>query len=234
MRAAAPQSRVDIRSWRTGRRPGSYPEREIVTLSTPSPSSDPSVNAPEQLSLALQAVVGRFESLVRKVGWRHGLDGDDLDEVMQDVRLRLWRARGGSEQILDSSASYVYRTATSAALDLIRRRRRTTPPPGPAYEDPASKEDVIGQLPSTLPGGGSPEHMLEATDVERAVQVAISRIAMSRRPVVRMYLLGHPQMEIATLMGWSEAKTRNLLYRGLADLRVQLTAMGYGPEGATP
>lgn len=204
-----------------------------MTLSTPSSPSDPSVNAPEQLSLALQAVVGRFESLVRKVGWRHGLDGDDLDEVMQDVRLRLWRARGESEQILGSSASYVYRTAMSAALDLIRRRRRTTGP-GPAYDDQASKEDVIDQVPSTLPGGGSPEHLLDATDVEHAVQVAISRIAMSRRPVVRMYLLGHPQMEIATLMGWSEAKTRNLLYRGLADLRVQLTAMGYGPEGATP
>jgi RNA polymerase sigma factor (sigma-70 family) len=205
-----------------------------VTSSTPSFPSDPSVNASEQLSLALQAVVARFESLVRKVGWRHGLDGDDLDEVMQDVRLRLWRARGGSEQILDSSASYVYRTAMSAALDLIRRRRRTTGLPGPVRDDPVSKEEVIDQLPSTLPGGGSPERLLEATDVEHAVQVAISHIPMSRRPVVRMYLLGHPQMEIATLMGWSEAKTRNLLYRGLADVRAQLTAMGYGPEGARP
>jgi hypothetical protein len=31
-------------------------------------------------------------------------------------------------------------------------------------------------------------------------------------------------------MGWTEPKTRNLLYRGLADLRERLTSMGIGPE----
>jgi Fe2+ transport system protein FeoA len=31
-------------------------------------------------------------------------------------------------------------------------------------------------------------------------------------------------------MGWTEAKTRNLLYRGLDDLRRRLTAMGIEPE----
>ena len=36
--------------------------------------------------------------------------------------------------------------------------------------------------------------------------------------------------EIAALLGWSEAKTRNLLYRGLADLRSALAARGIGPE----
>ena len=34
--------------------------------------------------------------------------------------------------------------------------------------------------------------------------------------------------EIADLMGWTEAKTRNLLYRGLADLRERLAAEGVG------
>ena len=38
-------------------------------------------------------------------------------------------------------------------------------------------------------------------------------------------------MEIASLMGWTEPKTRNLLYRGLSDVRAELTAMGYGPRG---
>ena len=31
--------------------------------------------------------------------------------------------------------------------------------------------------------------------------------------------------DIAELMGWSEAKTRNLVYRGLDDLRRELTAL---------
>jgi RNA polymerase sigma-70 factor (ECF subfamily) len=47
-----------------------------------------------------------------------------------------------------------------------------------------------------------------------------------------MYLAGHPREEIAELMGWTEGKTRNLLYRGLADLRERLMAMGVGWERA--
>ena len=81
-----------------------------------SPSSDP-------LSPALEAVVTRFAGMVRSVGWRHRLSDHDVDEVMQQVRIRLWQAQGDSEQISRSPASYVYRTAVSAALDLLRRRR---------------------------------------------------------------------------------------------------------------
>jgi RNA polymerase sigma-70 factor (ECF subfamily) len=58
------------------------------------------------------------------------------------------------------------------------------------------------------------------------VERAIETIQPSRRPVVRMHLLGHSREEIAKLLGWSEAKTRNLLYRGLADLRERLMAEG--------
>ena len=41
-----------------------------------------------------------------------------------------------------------------------------------------------------------------------------------------MHLAGYSREEIAQLMGWSEAKTRNLLYRGLAELREQLGQRG--------
>jgi RNA polymerase sigma-70 factor (ECF subfamily) len=47
-----------------------------------------------------------------------------------------------------------------------------------------------------------------------------------------MHLAGYPREEIARLMGWTEAKTRNLLYRGLADLRERLTAEGIGWDRA--
>jgi len=33
-------------------------------------------------------------------------------------------------------------------------------------------------------------------------------------------------------MGWTEGKTRNLLYRGLADLRERLQGMGVGWDRA--
>lgn len=79
--------------------------------------------AEQHLSLAVEAVLKRFGAMVRQVGRRYRLDDGDVDEVMQEVRIRLWRAQRTSEQIGEVSTSYVYRTASSAALDVIRRRR---------------------------------------------------------------------------------------------------------------
>jgi RNA polymerase sigma factor (sigma-70 family) len=79
--------------------------------------------AEQHLSLTVEAVLKRFGAMVRQVGRRYRLDDADVDEVMQEVRIRLWRAQGTSEQIGEVSTSYVYRTASSAALDVIRRRR---------------------------------------------------------------------------------------------------------------
>ena len=81
-----------------------------------------SASVPDDLSPALDAVISRFAGMVRGVGWRHRLSEADVDEVMQQVRIRLWRAQRESEQISRAPASYVYRTAVSAALDLMRRR----------------------------------------------------------------------------------------------------------------
>lgn len=175
------------------------------------------------LSLTVEAVVSRFGSMVRQVGRRYRLEESDLDEVMQEVRIRLWRAQRTSEQIGEVSTSYVYRTASSAALDVIRRRRSRR------AEFHHSLDDGDAGVAVAAPG---PHGELEGSEVAEQVSRAIETIPASRRPVVRMYLAGYPREEIAALMGWTEGKTRNLLYRGLADLRDRLTCMGVGWETA--
>ena len=178
----------------------------------------------DPLSAALDAVVANFAAMVRRVGWRHRLSDADVDEVMQEVRIRLWRAhhenQEGSEQIGQLSASYVYKTAASAALDILRRRRARR----------ADHTVSLDDLETGAPQAPSPEEAADESDLAEQVAKAIETIAISRRAVVRMYLAGYPREEIATLMGWSEAKTRNLLYRGLADLRERLTEKGIGWE----
>lgn len=191
-------------------------------------------NATDQISPAIEAVLMRFAAMVRRIGIRHGLSESDVDEVFQEVRIRLWRARAaGSNRSLDTApagpaageqissvgSSYLYRTAVSAALDVVRRHRR---PREDALED-------VGQEPAA-PSRREPEHSLESSELAQQVARAIDTITPSRRPVVRMYLAGYTREEIAALLGWSEAKTRNLLYRGLADLRARLTEQGIGPE----
>ncbi len=161
--------------------------------------------------------------MVRSVGWRHRLSDADVDEMMQQVRIRLWRAQGESEQISRTPASYVYRTAVSAALDMMRRRRAQRVEQTVSIEDPAMALATLA----------SPERDLESSELGTQVARAIELIPASRRPVVRMYLAGYPREEIAGLLGWTEAKTRNLLYRGLTDLRARLTAQGIGWETTT-
>jgi RNA polymerase sigma factor (sigma-70 family) len=177
--------------------------------------------AERHLSLTVEAVVSRFGSMVRQVGRRYRLDESDLDEVMQEVRIRLWRAQGTSEQIGEVSTSYVYRTASSAALDVIRRRRSRR------AEHHQSLDDEGAAVALAEPALG-PHGELEGSEVAEQVARAIETIPASRRPAVKMYLTGYPREEIAELMGWTEGKTRNLLYRGLADLRERLTGMGVG------
>jgi DNA-directed RNA polymerase specialized sigma24 family protein len=71
----------------------------------------------------------------------------------------------------------------------------------------------------------------EDAELAEVVFQEVGELIDSRRVPVRMHLLGYEAHEIADRLGWSGAKTRNLLSRGMADLRARLDARGIGPEG---
>jgi RNA polymerase sigma-70 factor (ECF subfamily) len=176
-----------------------------------------------ELSDALEDVVRRFGNFMRRTAHRHNLGAGEIDEVMQDTRIRLWKALGTSDNIRQAPASYIYRTVTSAALDFLRRRR-------------ARREDSLDEAAETAVSRAlaphAADHNQRAAEVGRAVANAVELLVESRRAVIRMYLAGFEREEIQEVLGWSEAKTRNLLYRGLADMRATLESQGYGPGGA--
>src|SRR5215470_2905179 len=163
----------------------------------------------------LERVFTEFAGLVRRVGQKYRLSDADLDDVMQEVRIRLWRA-GGSEKDEPVSASYVYRTSMSAAIDLIRRRRARG----------ADRTVGLDTVEEPAADTADPSRRVEEAELAEKLDRALEAIAPSRRPVVRMYLAGHSSEDIAALMGWTEAKARNLAYRGMADLRERLLEMG--------
>jgi RNA polymerase sigma-70 factor (ECF subfamily) len=171
-------------------------------------------------SAALDALIARCADKVRMVGRTHRLDPGEVDEVFQEVRIRVWKAAGQTERIASLPASYVYRTAASAALDFIRRRR-------------ARRHDTTDSIEAAPAAGLSLQHSETLGDRELGdvIASALGDLRPSRRAVVRMYLDGYGPREISALMGWTEAKARNLVYRGLADLRESLSRRGVGPEG---
>ena len=179
-------------------------------------AADPGPELDSDASRALEHVISRFDAFIRRSARRRGLQGSDVDEVVQELRLRMWKSLGTAELIRRAKASYIYRAAISASIDIIRRRRARK-------VDAASLDDFADMMPDSR---RSVESQLEGQEITAAVHRAVSLLAESRRAVVRMYLAGYDRAEIAELLGWTEAKTRNLLYRGLADLRKTLESWG--------
>jgi len=177
------------------------------------PSLQPLPPNDRRLSLVLDEIVRRFSGSIRATGARYRLAPSDIGEAEQEVRIRLWRVSGDPENIAKLSASYLQRVVTTAVLDLLRRRRRA------AMHDPV--EDL--PLPASGPG---PDADVEAASLGVVVQAGVDSLGLARRTVVKLHLEGYRRDEIEALLGWSEAKTRNLLYRGLADLRAYLVARG--------
>ncbi|MFW6078155.1 MAG: RNA polymerase sigma factor [Gemmatimonadota bacterium] len=177
----------------------------------------------DPISTALEDLLSRFGAVVRRAGLRHGLADAEIDALVQDVRIRIWRALEHDESIAELPASYVYRTAMSAAVDMIRRRRaRREQPLDPAGPPPDADVAISGRH-------ARPDEAVERDEAMELLRRALEDLSDSRRPVVRMHLAGYHRSEIAELLGWTEAKTRNLLYRGLADLREALERRGYAP-----
>ena len=67
-------------------------------------------------------------------------------------------------------------------------------------------------------------------DVVERLEQAIDTLDAPRAVAVRLHLAGYDRSEIGELLGWTEPKTRNLIYRGLADLRDRLRALGIDPQ----
>jgi RNA polymerase sigma-70 factor (ECF subfamily) len=175
----------------------------------------------DAVSRALDAVLARFTAAARALARRAGLAPDDLDDLLQEVRIRLWRSLGTAERLREVRALYVRRAVASAAIDLLRRRRARRELPLDRDEgalEPAARDTA--------------DAAADGAELDAAVARAVDGLIESRRAVVRLYLAGYPREEIAEMLGWSEAKTRNLLYRGLDDLRAALERAGITTGGS--
>ena len=170
----------------------------------------------DRASATIERLIDRFRTLVRSVGARRGLADSDLDEVLQEVRIRLWKAGKSGKELEGLGSSYLYQVATTAALDLLRRRRAHG---GDRTDDVAE----IVDLPTSAP---SPAADAEAGELAEQIEAAVQTLSIDRRVAVRLYLNGSDHKDIARSCGWSEARARNLLYRGLDDVRERLAARG--------
>ncbi len=161
----------------------------------------------------------RYRRMILSVGFRHGLGESDVDEVLQEVRVRIWNIHRVAETIQSLGPSYVYQTAASASVDILRRRRAAR----------TGVEAVAELTPNLASGDRGPAAALEEREFADRIFAAVDQLPDSRRAVVRMYLAGYGRREIAHALACAETKVRNLLHRGLVELRERLVREGIGP-----
>jgi len=157
--------------------------------------------------------MARFESLARRAAIARGLPADEVDELLQDVRIRLWKSHATSENLDGLGASYLLKVVSSSVIDHLRRKRRQRETSLDAVAESAAVPVVLQVQP--------PDHAATQALAER-LERALTQLPQNRRLVVQLHLEGYERVEIGRMTGWTEAKVRNLLYRGLDDLRAQL------------
>ncbi|MGH9754445.1 MAG: RNA polymerase sigma factor [Blastocatellia bacterium] len=152
--------------------------------------------------------------------------GIQFDDIEQEARLRLWRALEAEREI-NFHGSYIYRIVVSVTINAIHRAKARREEQLRLAEDD-NDEGAEEAQPITLTAGAenSPEAQAEREELLRKVEEAMARLPENRRLAVGLHLKGMTTDEIADLMGWSEPKARNLVYRGLKDLREGLRSEG--------
>lgn len=151
--------------------------------------------------------------------------GIHFSDIEQEARLRLWRAVKSEREIQDP-ASYLYRIAMTSTLDAVRRVKAKREEQLRLVGDEDEGAVEVTPIHLSSDPNHSPEKEAERRQLAERVRAALGRLPDNRRRAVGLHLVGMTSREIGDLLGWSEAKARNLLYRGLRDLRALLRAEG--------
>jgi len=166
---------------------------------------------PEEFELIMQKFSNSIKANILKFGLhKRGIDPDD---VFQEVRIKIWK-KFVNEKKVTKHASYINRIVNSTLIDYLRKSRR---------EEKLIYHEKQNQL---LEERCNYKDVPDDNALKQMVSHAVDSLIESRRKVVKLFLLDMTIEEISFSLKWSKDKTRNLLYRGLADLKSKLIEGG--------
>lgn len=168
----------------------------------------------------LEALLGRFSSFIKMHLFKYdpGRHGLDIDDLFQEVKIKLWKVLSHEKKITNQAA-YIRKVVDSTVIDQLRRAKRQET----VYSHEKERKITEQKMHYAFPNR-------QGNELQQVVARAVAGLIESRRKAVQMYLLNMSLEEIAAFYSWTKDKTRNLLYRGLADLRAELRQHGIDYE----
>ena len=159
--------------------------------------------------IELQQILERFSSLIRIhiIKFNPQRYGVDPDDIVQEIRIKIWRLLK-HEKNIRNYPSYIKKIVNSSVIDFLRKRKRDD---GIIFTE---KQMKVSEGKKDFPATSLFDEELRDT-----LSQAVESLIESRRKVVRLHLLDMTIEEISAIYNWSSNKTRNLLYRGLTDLK---------------
>jgi RNA polymerase sigma factor (sigma-70 family) len=167
----------------------------------------------------------RFEALVRDYARlvRHAIraaGGGQIEPLAEDIEqkvfLALWQ-QVRREQTIDHPVSYLYQAAVRETVRAVRR----------AHARPeVGLEEVGDQIRHQAESNPGPERAALDAERRRMLAEALVTLQPDRARAVRAHLQGFSVQEIMTLFAWDYQKARNLVARGMANLREALRERG--------
>ncbi len=159
-----------------------------------------------------KVLINNFANLIRIHINKFNLPkfGLDPEDIAQEIKIKIWGILK-SEKEIGNYPSYIKKIVHSSVIDVLRKRKRD--------------EGIYSQVKQNKISETKKDYAAELQNEEyykEIIAAAVDSLIESRRRAVKLFLLGMTIEEISTFYSWSQHRTRNLLYRGLADLKKML------------
>jgi RNA polymerase sigma-70 factor (ECF subfamily) len=170
----------------------------------------------------IENTIEQFSQLIRRAIRKTSpqIDLSDMDDIEQEVKIKIWKEILKSEKEIQNFGSYIWKvtyTTTCRVMKKLFMHKKQLLLQG---ESSVSIED----FPELMIH--NPDRQYEKKELLELIRESVDSLIESRRQVLKLYLMGMDLNEISEFYAWSDGKTRNLLSRGLSDLRRELLERG--------